>query len=561
MAQEYRLKDLPSLASIPNMEKVETDVEGIEEGKVLVVRVNDQFHAMSPRCTHYGAPLKLGAVSPDGRITCAWHGACFNVCSGDVEDAPAPNALEKFEVFEKDGAVWIKGEEKAIKAGQRDPVMKCDAEKEGGVVVVGGGSGTLGLVQAIRELKYKGAVTVISKEPNLIIDRTKLSKALIPDAEKILWRPREWYESAAINTVSDEVTSVDFNQKTVKTKSGKDFPYTKLVLATGGVPRPLPLPGFKELGNVFLLRFVTDVQAILGAVGEQKNKKIVIIGSSFIGMEVGNALSKENDVTIVGMDKAPMESIMGEQVGRIFQSNLEKAGVKFKLAASVEKATPSASDPSKVGAVHLKDGTELPADLVVLGVGVRPATDFLRDNAAITLEKDGSIKTNEHFAVPNLNDDVFAIGDIATYPYHGPGTDPGTGTYTRIEHWNVAQNAGRGVARSIVHSLSSPTASLQSLKPKAFIPIFWSALGAQLRYCGNTPKGWDGLVLKGEPQNAKFAAFYCLGETVVAVATMAMDPVMAKCAELMRRGNMPSKSEIEGGVDVLKVGMPGSVRI
>lgn len=120
------------------MEKVETDVEGIEEGKVLVVRVNDQFHAMSPRCTHYGAPLKLGAVSPDGRITCAWHGACFNVCSGDVEDAPAPNALEKFEVFEKDGAVWIKGEEKAIKAGQRDPVMKCDAEKEGGVVVVGG---------------------------------------------------------------------------------------------------------------------------------------------------------------------------------------------------------------------------------------------------------------------------------------------------------------------------------------------------------------------------------------------------------------------------------------
>lgn len=410
-------------------------------------------------------------------------------------------------------------------------------------------------------MKYKGAVTVISKEPNLIIDRTKLSKALIPDAEKILWRPREWYESAAINTVSDEVTSVDFNQKTVKTKSGKDFPYTKLVLATGGVPRPLPLPGFKELGNVFLLRFVTDVQAILGAVGEQKNKKIVIIGSSFIGMEVGNALSKENDVTIVGMDKAPMESIMGEQVGRIFQSNLEKAGVKFKLAASVEKATPSASDPSKVGAVHLKDGTELPADLVVLGVGVRPATDFLRDNAAITLEKDGSIKTNEHFAVPNLNDDVFAIGDIATYPYHGPGTDPGTGTYTRIEHWNVAQNAGRGVARSIVHSLSSPTASLQSLKPKAFIPIFWSALGAQLRYCGNTPKGWDGLVLKGEPQNAKFAAFYCLGETVVAVATMAMDPVMAKCAELMRRGNMPSKSEIEGGVDVLKVGMPGSVRI
>lgn len=410
-------------------------------------------------------------------------------------------------------------------------------------------------------MNYKGAVTVISREPNLIIDRTKLSKALIPDAEKLLWRPRDWYEQAAIETISDEVISVDFENKTVTTKSRKTVPYTKLVLATGGVPRPLPLPGFKELSNIFLLRFVTDVQAILQAVGEQKNKKIVIIGSSFIGMEVGNALSKENDVTIVGMEKAPMKAIMGEQVGRIFQRNLEKAGVKFKLAASVEKASPYSSDSSKVGAVHLKDGTSLPADLVILGVGVRPATDFLRDNSAIALEKDGSIKTNEHFAVPGFNDDVFAIGDIATYPYHGPGTDPNTGTHTRIEHWNVAQNAGRSVARSITHSLSPTPAPLSTLKPKSFIPIFWSALGAQLRYCGNTPKGWDGLVLRGEPENAKFAAFYCLGETVVAVATMAMDPVMTKSAELMRRGNMPSKSAIESGVDVLAVGVPESVKM
>lgn len=417
----------------------------------------------------------------------------------------------------------------------------------------------MGLVQAIRELDFKGAVTVIHKEPNLIIDRTKLSKALIPDAEKLLWRSPEWYKSAAIETVSDEVTSVDFSKKTVATKSGQSFPYTKLVLATGGIPRPLPLPGFKELGNIFLLRFVTDVQAILQAVGEQKNKKIVVIGSSFIGMEVGNALSKDNDVTVVGMDKAPMESIMGEQVGRIFQRNLEKSGVKFQLGAAVDKATPSAADSSQVGAVHLKDGTVLDADLVVLGVGVRPATDFLRDNPAITLEKDGSIKTDEHFSVPSLNSDVFALGDIATYPYHGPGTDPETGTYTRIEHWNVAQNAGRSVARSIQHSLSP--APLSTLKPKAFIPIFWSALGGQLRYCGNTPKGWDGLVLKGEPENAKFAAFYCLGQTVVAVATMAMDPVMVKCAELMRRGNMPSKAQVEEGVDVLKVEVPKSVRI
>ncbi|GKZ99289.1 hypothetical protein AnigIFM60653_003496 [Aspergillus niger] len=556
MAQDYKLKDITSLADVKDMDKVECEVDGIQDGKVLLVRYNGQVHAMTPKCTHYGAPLKLGVVAPEGRITCPWHGACFNVETGDVEDAPAPNALKKFEVFEKNGAVYINANEADVKAAQRDPAVKCSASQQEKLVVVGGGSGTFGVVQAIREMKYKGAITVITREPNLIIDRTKLSKALIADAAKIQWRPEEWYKEASIEVAHDDVTGVDFQKKTVTTQSGKSYPYTKLVLATGGVPRTLPLEGFKDLGNIFVLRTIPDVQAIHQALGEQKNKKVVVIGSSFIGMEVGNCLAKENDVTIVGMEKAPMERVMGEQVGRIFQGNLEKAGVKFKLSASVDKATPSSTDSSKVGAVHLKDGTVLPADLVILGVGVRPATDFLQGNPSVTLEQDGSIQTNEHFAVPGLNDDVFAIGDIATYPYHGPGADQDKGTYTRIEHWNVAQNAGRGVARAIVHS-----GSLQSLKPKAFIPIFWSALGAQLRYCGSTVGGWDDLVMKGEPENAKFAAYYCKGDTVVAVATMGMDPVMVKSAELMRRKNMPTKSQIQSGVDVLTVGVPESVRI
>lgn len=298
-----------------------------------------------------------------------------------------------------------------------------------------------------------------------------------------------------------------------------------------------------------------DVQTILGAIGEQKPRNIVVIGSSFIGMEVGNALSKDHNVTIVGIDTAPMERVMGSEVGRIFQSNLEKNGVSFKLSTGVEKGTPSDSNPSSIGAVHLKDGTVLPADVVILGVGVRPATDFLRENPAVSLQKDGSLSVEEHFAVSGLDGSVFAIGDIATFPYHGPG---GEGKPVRIEHWNVAQNMGRGVARAIVHACHAP---LSSLPPKAFIPIFWSAVGAQLRYCGNTVNGYDELLLKGEPENAKFVAYYCKGETVVAVATMGSDPVMTKSAELMRRRGMPSKKEIQAGVDVLSVGVPGSVKM
>lgn len=555
--QEYKLKDISSLSDVKPFDKIESEVEGVEGGKVLVLRFNGQVHVMSPKCTHYGAPLKLGVVTPDGRITCPWHGACFSIDSGDVEDAPAPNALNKFEVIEKNDGVYIRGEEKAIRFGQRDPVLKCSVSDPHKVVVVGGGSGTLGLIQAIRELNFRGSVTVISKEPNLIIDRTKLSKALITNVDQLLWRPKDWYESASIDTVFDEVTSVDFDQRSVSTKSGKTFPYTKLVLATGGIPLTIPVEGLKELGKIFLLRAIPDAQNIVKALGQGQRKKVVIIGSSFIGMEVGNKLGSDHDVTIVGMESAPMERVMGAEVGRIFQRNLEKAGIKFKLSTSVAKVTPSESDPSNVGAVHLKDGSVLPADLVILGTGIRPATDFLKDK--ISLEKDGSVRTDEYFAVPGLNNDVFAIGDIATYPYHGPGAEPGKGTPVRIEHWNVAQNAGRGVARTIVHSLSSKPS--QPLKYKAFVPIFWSALGAQLRYCGNPSNGWDKLVLKGEPENAKFSAFYCKGDTVVAVATMGMDPLMAKSAELMRRGNMPTRSQIESGIDLLTVDVPGSVKI
>ncbi|MCJ1419734.1 hypothetical protein MMC32_006090 [Xylographa parallela] len=546
MAQEYKLKDISSL-DLKNGEKREVEVDGIEGGKVLLAKMNDKTHAMSANCTHYGAPLKNGVLTPDGRLTCPWHGACFNLATGDVEDAPALDPLAKFDILEKNGGVYIKGEEATIKASRRSLNHKCSPQGPEKVVIVGGGSGTIGTIQALRENGYKSPITIISREPYLPIDRTKLSKALMKDVSKLLLRPEDYYTSAGIEKVTDEVTSVDFSKKAVSTKSGKSYPYTKLVLASGGTPKKLPLPGFKDLNKIFVLRTIQDVEAILSAVGDGK-KKIVIIGSSFIGMEVGNTLSKENDVTIVGMEKQPMERVMGEEVGKIFRGLIEKNGVKFQMEAGVDKATPSKSKSEDVGAIHLKDGTVLDADLVVLGVGVAPATEYLKESGDVKLMKDGSLKCNELFEVEGLKD-VYAIGDISTYPYHGPG---GNGTLTRIEHWDVAQNAGRSVGLHI----AQPTS-----KPKSFIPVFWSALGSQLRYCGNTVNGWDDLVLKGQPDEGKFAAYYAKGDEVVAVASMQMDPIMTKCAELMRRGKMASKSELQNGVDPLELSLPAEVKI
>ncbi|KAM0550840.1 hypothetical protein ACHAPJ_008704 [Fusarium lateritium] len=540
MAQEYKLKGLSSLSLSPGS-KQEVEVEGIEEGKVLLVNNGGKVQALGAKCTHYGAPLAKGVLTNDGRITCPWHGACFNAKTGDIEDAPALDHLPVFQVAERDGAVYLTGEESAIKSSKRQPHVKCVAfgtAEQDQVIIIGGGSGTLGVTESLRENGFTGGITVISNEGYYPIDRTKLSKALLTDLSKLTWRNKDFYESGSIKFVEGEVNKVDFDERFVTTEEGEKLSYTKLVLATGGTPKRLPLSGFKELDNIFTLRSVHDTRKIVNQIGD-KGKKIVVVGSSFIGMELAVATASDNDVTVIGMENVPLERVLGEKVGAGLQRALEGKGVKFYMGASVDKAEPSSSDSSKVGAVSLKDGTKLEADLVVLGVGVSPATQFLKSNSKISLEDDGSIKTNEDYSVSGLKD-VYAIGDIATFPYHGPG---GEGKPVRIEHWNVAQKAGRVVANHIVNPGG---------KTEHFIPIFWSALGAQLRYCGNTmASGWDDLVLEGDPAELKFVAYYCKGETVVAMASMGRDPAMSQSAELMRVNKMPTKTELQEGISVV----------
>jgi NAD(P)H-nitrite reductase large subunit len=468
--------------------------------------------------------------------------ACFNAKTGDVEDAPALDSLPVFPLTERDGGVYITGEEASIKGSRRKPNFKCSvsSDSQERVVVVGGGSGALGVIEGLREKGYTGHLTVISKEGYLPIDRPKLSKALITDASKLAWRDKSWFDSGSVEWVDGEVNGVDFSGRQVTTASGSKFPYTKLILATGGTPRVLPLQGFKVLGNIFTLRTVHDTKKIVDAIGD-KGKKIVIIGSSFIGMEIANATGGDNSVTVVGMEKVPLERVLGEQVGAGIQKALEGKGIKFYLSAGVDRAEPSTSDPSKVGAVYLKDGTKLDADLVILGVGVSPETTYLRSNTAVELEKDGSLQTDANFAVKGLTD-VYAVGDIATYPYHGPG---GNGGLVRIEHWNVAQNAGRAVASHIVN----PSASSSH-----FIPVFWSALGAQLRYSGNTiASGFDDVVLDGDVAAGKFIAYYTKGETLVAVASQGRDPNVMQLSELLKLGKAPTKSQLKGGVDIFSI--------
>lgn len=369
---------------------------------------------------------------------------------------------------------------------------KSTASKDKGVVIVGGGSGALYAVEGLREVwnklscfpviadlswaclqsGYTGSIKIISKEAYIPVDRTKLSKSLMDDAAKLAMRDQAWYDDNKIELqLSTAVKSVDIEAETVTTDAGQSVGYAHLILASGSEPSTLPLPG-KELGNIFTLRYIEDTKAINKAIGDATTDQpevvqkaedavglgsvykpnVVVIGSSFIGkprsytdprigltmfldnsigMEVALAAVKKASVTVIGMDKVPFESILGPEVGSALRANHEKQGIKFYLPAELSHYEASSKDSEKVGAVVLKDGTKIPADLVILGTGVKPITDYAANIPGIQLhEKDKSIFVDEQLRLKGISKkNVYAVGDIARFP------DIKTGEIMRIEHW------------------------------------------------------------------------------------------------------------------------------
>jgi NADPH-dependent 2,4-dienoyl-CoA reductase/sulfur reductase-like enzyme len=254
-------------------------------------------------------------------------------------------------------------------------------------------------------------------------------------------------------------------------------------------------------------------------------------------MELVTAVSKRKlaSIHVVGMEEFPFQNVLGKEVGKGLMKYHESKGVTFHMKSSVEKIVSSTEPESKLATGVIVNGQTLPADFIVMGVGVAPATTFLKDSG-IKLERDGGIKVDEYLKVAGLND-VYAIGDIAHFPQVN-------GTTSRIEHWNVAGNHGRAVGRTI--------AGATELLPFQKVPIFWSAQGQQLRYCG-IGVGYDDIIIKGNPDEMKFIAYYVKEGKVVAVSSMQNDPVVSKASELLRVGGMPSPDELRNGKDILQI--------
>ncbi|KAA1078184.1 hypothetical protein PGT21_030179 [Puccinia graminis f. sp. tritici] len=539
------------------MKEIPLDPKADKSPKILVSKVMGKIHATSSQCTHYGASLINGVLASDGCLTCPWHGAKFSVCKdGDIEDAPGLNALQSFTVLIEDERVFVEVDPELVKATQfgRTPA-KCKssgqkAKDQPGVVVIGGGSGGHYFVEEIRRLNYNGNVTLISQEPNLPIDRTKLSKALITDPKKIAFRDEAFYRDTEIDLqIGKAVNKIDVEGQSVSLSDGSTIKYSKLVVATGGIPRTLPLDG-ADLEGISIMRAIPDaqkIQSILSGASPDKKKTIALIGSSFISMELAIfAAKKENvQVHVIGMDKIPLSKILGDKIGNAIKKSHEKNGVVFHLEANLEKFLPSESNPSHVGGVALKGGEVVKCDGVVLGVGVMPNTDLLKA-AGIALEKDGSVVVDEYLRIKDskARNTIYAIGDIAKYP--DLLTD---GALVRIEHWNVAGNHARAAAKNIAQEQKSEPL-VAFTKPA----IFWSAQGEQLRYVGTGKASqWQDVIIEGNADELNFVAYYYKDDEVVAIATMKKDPMMVQAAELFARKKFPSVSEIRKGMNLMSL--------
>ncbi len=509
------------VAQVSDLQDGEMKEVSVAKTKVLLTKVEGKFFATGANCTHYGAKLINGVLKGD-RLVCPWHNACFQAKNGEMLEPPALDDLPAYEVEVKGNDIVVTVPENAPQ--QCVPNMASynpDADSRVFVILGAGVAGING-AETLRQAGFQGRVVMLTAADELPYDRTMLSKKYLQGKSgdnSLPLRSQQFYQQHNIEVLTNHrVKEVDATQKQITFADDSTMNYDALLLATGCKARKLDVPGF-ELKNIFTLRNHEDAQQIVAAA--QEASQAVVIGSSFIGMEVAASLRKQDiAVTVVSPDAVPFASILGEEIGQMFRQLHEKNGVVFH---SETKATKFVGN-GKVEEVILKNGTSLTADLVVVGVGVEPATDYLK--GVEINEKDHSVPTNEYLQV---KESLYAAGDIARFPYWQ------TEEPTRIEHWRLAAQHGRIAAYNMAG---------KEVKFKG-IPFFWTGqYDLKLRYAGHATS-WDEVIIDGNVEEQEFIAYYVKDKQVLAVAGCNRDQEIATITELMRVTKMPTIEQLK----------------
>jgi NADPH-dependent 2,4-dienoyl-CoA reductase/sulfur reductase-like enzyme len=423
-------------------------------------------------------------------VRCPWHHACFDLASGEALGAPALDPVPCWRVEEKAGRAYVR--EKIVAPPRSLAAGKAPRE----IVIVGGGAAGLAAAERLRREGYAGKLTMVSADSAPPSDRPNLSKDYLAGNAPEEWIPLrgdDWYRERNIDLrLGTRVERLDLAGRRVQLAGGDALGYDALLLATGAEPARIDVPG-AEPERVLTLRSLADSRAIIARAASAK--RVVVIGASFIGLEVAASLrARKLEVHVVAPDQVPMQKVMGDEVGRFVQGLHEAQGVQFHLGATVKSV-----DHARV---KLTDGTAVEADFIVMGVGVRPAL-ALAEQAGLAVDRGVTVDEYLQTSQPG----VYAAGDIARWP------DPHSGQRIRVEHWVVAERQGQVAAQNM----------LGLRRRYDVVPFFWSAhYDVTIAYVGHAERH-DRIVIDGSLEARDCAVRYELEGKTLAVATIGRD--------------------------------------
>ena len=433
--------------------------------EILLARRGADIFAVSAHCTHYHGPLADGVVAGE-TVRCPWHHACFDLRTGEALRAPALSPLACWSVEQRGGKIFVR-EQRA----QGEPKRVAPPGAPEKIVIIGGGAAGFAAAERLRRARYQGSIVMLSDDDASPVDRPNLSKDYLAGTAPEDWvplRPDSFYSENGIDLrLTTHVAGIDPRARQVALSNGGKIPYDRLLLATGAEPLRLPIPGADQ-AHVSTLRSLADCRAIIARAGSAR--RAVLFGASFIGLECAAALRTRNIEThVVGPEKRPLERIMGPEMGDFIRALHEGHGVIFHL-----EDTPSAIEGKRV---KLKSGAELEADLVIMGVGVRPRIQ-LAEAAGLSMDRGVVVDAYLETSAPG----IFAAGDIARW------LDPHSGERIRVEHWVVAERQGQTAALNMLGHREAFTA----------VPFFWSQhYDVPINYVGHA-EAWDEIAIDGD---------------------------------------------------------------
>src|SRR3954471_9416345 len=469
---------------------------------VVLARSGSEIFAIDAHCSHYHGPLAEGLVTGES-IRCPWHHACFDLRTGEAARAPALNPLAVWKV-ERDGdRIFVRQKHEPPK-----PRVRGVVDAPGEIVIVGGGAAGFAAAEMLRRQDYRGSIVILSNEGVAPVDRPNLSKDYLAGSAPEDWlplRPDDFYTDAAIDLrLKTEVASIDVKARAVVLADGKTVPYDRLLLATGAEPVRLPIPGADQ-PHVHTLRSLADSRTIIAAADGAR--RVVVIGASFIGLEVAASLRARNiEVHVVAPEQRPMERVLGPDMGDFVRSLHEEHGVNFHLGDTV-----TAIDGKRA---TLKGGGVIVADLVVVGVGVRPRL-ALAEQAGLAIDRGVAVNAYLETSITG----IYAAGDIARWP------DPHSGENIRVEHWVVAERQGQTAARNMLGQREAFDA----------VPFFWSQhYDMPINYVGHAEK-WDEIVVDGDIAGRDCLLRYKSRGRILAVASIYRDIASLEAEVAMER--------------------------